>query len=478
MSYITAFGFSYLLLAVPQFLPAQEEPFPSREVELDIDSGPLTNAGSEARVVWSTTVDLPDASWLRLHFGTVELARDDAHGTSSMVRLTSLADSAVQHLDALTCAQWGNSTAYFNGGRLLVEMIAIPGGSVNRLVISGASAGKPGEGTILSICDDTDDRIPSATQRDCRVMPNGCTAFIIDDAHYQFLTAGHCADYPGDLQVVEFNVPLSLGDGEIVHPGPEDQYAVDQASRQSTNQGEGLDWAYFGCFPNTETGLTPFLAGGGEFYVLADSAPPVGGQTIRVTGYGTVIPPVPPEWNLTQKEHAGPYWDLAGTVVQYRVDTTGGNSGSAVFDEDSGQVIGIHTHGGCDTGGGANIGTAVHNGELAAALANPLGVCAPFGLSVTNLVGGQTAIITASGATPGARVYFGYSLSGPGELPIDALGVILGISDPRLVGWDIAGPFGRASIERHVSPGATGHRVWIQAAQRGLTSIVVEQVVQ
>ena len=53
------------------------------------------------------------------------------------------------------------------------------------------------------------------------------------------------------------------------------------------------------------------------------------------------------------------------------------NSGSPVINEDTGQAIGIHTHGGCSKGGGSNLGTGSNHAGLQSALANPLGVCIP-----------------------------------------------------------------------------------------------------
>jgi S1-C subfamily serine protease len=164
--------------------------------------------------------------------------------------------------------------------------------------------------------------------------------------------------------------------------------------------------------------------------------------------------------------------------VRYQVDTTGGNSGSPVFNEDTGEAIGIHTHGGCDYSGGYNSGTAVHNSGLANALANPAGICAPIGLTVTNLAGGQTARVTVHGATPGERVFFGFSLTGVGELPVNYLGVIIGLADPVLAGSAIADNSGEAFVEHWINPNQTGRQLWIQAAQKGLTSIVLEEVIQ
>ncbi|MEE8169068.1 MAG: trypsin-like peptidase domain-containing protein, partial [Phycisphaerae bacterium] len=202
----------------------------------------------------------------------------------------------------------------------------------------------------------------------------GCTVWIIDDVNHCFISAGHCTG--ASFDIVEFNVPLSSAGGTAQHPPPEDQYAVDPVSLQFTDGGIGNDWAYFGCFPNANTGLTPFQAQG-AFYTLAAAAPAVAGQTIRITGYGVTSSPISPTWNLIQKTHTGPYVLQSGTTIRYAVDTTGGNSGSAVFNETTGEAIGVHTNAGCNSVGG-NQGTAVHNVGWQNALANPQGVCVPM----------------------------------------------------------------------------------------------------
>ena len=71
-----------------------------------------------------------------------------------------------------------------------------------------------------------------------------------------------------------------------------------------------------------------------------------------------------------------PFVDSFGDTLQYAVDTSGGNSGSAVLNENTGEAIGIHTHAGCNSSGG-NHGTAIDQAGLQSALANPQGVCVP-----------------------------------------------------------------------------------------------------
>ena len=59
---------------------------------------------------------------------------------------------------------------------------------------------------------------------------------------------------------------------------------------------------------------------------------------IRITGYG--VDDSPPSWNLIQQTHTGPYVAMGGTVLGYRVDTRGGNSGSACINN-KGELVGL-----------------------------------------------------------------------------------------------------------------------------------------
>ncbi len=179
----------------------------------------------------------------------------------------------------------------------------------------------------------------------------------------------------GDVQ--EFNVPLSTSGGAIVHPGPEDQYVVDPSSVQFSYipaNPLGQDFTYFACFPNSNTGLTAYQKQG-QYFTIATSIPAAAGQVLRITGYGTTGATVPATWYQVQKTHAGPFTQFAGTVAMYQVDTTGGNSGSAVENVANGTVIAIHTNAGCTVSGGANSGTAVNFPGLQTAVANPLTLC-------------------------------------------------------------------------------------------------------
>lgn len=341
-----------------------------------IDSGLIKGNSQAKSALWSTTVYVPEATWLRLRFAVAILGEDPQSANYSVLKITSLEDGAVQLLNAKTIREWRNTSAYFNGPAVKIELISAPNGKPNRIVITDATAGYPtGQGVgAQSICGPTDDRVLSSDPRQGRSVPVGCTSWLIDDPNHCFLSAGHCAD-GSSMNVIEFNVPLSNGNGNLAHPPPSDQYSVDPTSVQFINGGVGNDFTYFGCYANSTTGMTAYQTQGSN-YTLAASPPAISGQAIRVTGYGTVGAPVSPTWNQVQKTHTGAYVTFSGSTLQYTTDTTGGNSGSPVIDDTTGNAIGIHTHGGCSSTSGQNSGTGSNHSGLRTALANPQGVCA------------------------------------------------------------------------------------------------------
>lgn len=370
--------FALTALLLTTGIASAQEPLPHRVVDYRLDSGPVVHHGEQPASIYRQEILVEDAVWLRLFFSRAELGSDPVSGAGTTLRVTSLADGSVQDHTPLTLAQWRGSTAFFNGDRVRVELIADPGAPPSRLVLARLMVGEASGDELDSICGPDDDRTLSDSARTARVAPINCTGWMIDDDNHCFLSAGHCG-VSSSFQVIEFNVPLSEPNGSVNHPPPEDQYAIDPASMQVVNGGVGNDWAYFGGFANTQTGLTPFQAQG-EAYTLGDPPATVGGETIRIVGYGSVsgTQGTPESWNFVQKEHTGPLDSVSPTTLRYVVDTTGGNSGSPVFNDDTGLAIGIHTHGGCfSSGAGANNGTSILVTGLQDALANPLGVCLP-----------------------------------------------------------------------------------------------------
>ncbi len=349
-------------------LAAQTYEPPSFDLPFHYDTGYGQNDGTELDVVLSFPVFVDSATWLQLKFAKVDLSGDPEAGTGSFLRITSMEDTAEQRQNAIHVEQWRNASAFFNGDGILVEVLSYPNTGKNRVVLEMVTAGI--EFTDKSQCGSQDNRVLSSDVRVARAMSGGCTAWIINDACGCLLTAGHCRS---STSYVEFNVPLSTSGGSIRHPGPEDQYSLDNSSVQYTYGDIGNDWCYFGVHPNSNTGLTPFEAQGDAFDL---TTPPSysSGQQIRITGHGVDYDD--PTHNQVQQTHSGPRMNPgSGTILEYQVDTEGGNSGSPVIFESTGQGIGIHTHGGCNPPYSGNYGTGANNSGLQYALANPRGVC-------------------------------------------------------------------------------------------------------
>ncbi|MEO1534732.1 MAG: hypothetical protein AAFS11_04115, partial [Planctomycetota bacterium] len=378
-------------------------PLQSFDAEIAVDSGVVRNATDTTATVFTEVISVEGADWLRLRFDEVTLAGSKDAGNGSYLKITSLADGAVQFLDRTSAQQWGYTSAYFNGDTVVVEIVAHPGTGDNELSMSSIIAGEPMPVSGRSICGSADDRVLSNDPRAARALPIGCTAWMIDDSEHCFLTAGHCnPSGNSNINVLEFNVPLSDGSCSfqtgLNHPPPEDQYAVDPASQQTNGGlGTGNDWGYLGVFPNSNTGLLPWQAQG-DWYTF-DPGMASSATAARVTGYGSVSSSLAPcEWNAVQKTHAGPFVSFSGNLIRYAMDTTGGNSGSPVIDEATGIAFGIHTHAGCTSSGGSNQGTWGGHPGVQNALANPTGVCLPQG-PMFAFPGGLPNLIPQSGAT-------------------------------------------------------------------------------
>ena len=327
-------------------------------------------AAGDPLVLQHELVHRPGAAWMRLRFAAAELT------PSSHLRITSLHDGARQRLDARSLAEWRWTSAYFNGDSVLVELISLDSSGTARFEVGAVELGPLSIAWPEDQCGETDDREPSADPAVARGMPIPCTAFLIDDECGCLLSAGHCvASDDLFVEVLQFNVPPSLPTGQVQHPHPDHQYAVDLASLQGDDSAAG-DWLYLGVFPNANTGSTPRDA---QSAALALAPPPAytAEQTLRVTGHG--LDADDPQLSQTLQTGAGPRVEPAARPVaypflQYQVDTQPGSSGSPVVLEATGEVVGIHTDAGCVDADG-NYGTASDHPDLSVALAAPLGVC-------------------------------------------------------------------------------------------------------
>lgn len=84
-------------------------------------------------------------------------------------------------------------------------------------------------------------------------------------------------------------------------------------------------------------------------------------DSCAITGYG--VDRGDSSGNFAQQTHTGKL-KTVGTLInrthlRHTADTTGGNSGSSIILESTEQIIGIHSHAGCTSSGGANQGTVI-----------------------------------------------------------------------------------------------------------------------
>ncbi len=94
-------------------------------------------------------------------------------------------------------------------------------------------------------------------------------------------------------------------------------------------------------------------------------------------------------------------------------------------------------------------------------------------LAVDPLFAGQSANATVTNATPGEDVYLGYSLSGPGSTYVPFLDVTIGLNNPVLAGIETADGAGDAVFTSTMPPNAQNVMLWIQAAEFGRTTNIV-----
>ena len=83
-----------------------------------LHSGVVSNLSPSPRIVFSEVITLEDAPWIRLQFGRVQLEG------SSYLLIRSHQDGETQFLNRQTLAEWRNSSAFFNGPQVTVELVA------------------------------------------------------------------------------------------------------------------------------------------------------------------------------------------------------------------------------------------------------------------------------------------------------------------------------------------------------------------
>lgn len=292
-----------------------------------LDSGYLVNPADAKATVFAELIQVASSASLRLYFESVELDEGSA------IRVSSLLDGETQTLDSVGLAYWDNTTAYFNGDAVLLELMAAPYSSNNRVVLNRVATDFPQadpRGPPCGICD-TDDRLPSSENWAARLMPARCSSAVFS-AGSCLISAGHCH---GTNMVVQFNVPQSNPSCTLNNPPVSDQFPI--INSQFANSGVGNDWAVLVSGPN-DIGQLP-VARYGQLRLISPTVASVG-QPANVTGYGVYEADC--LRNRTQQTDNGTIASVFGEFYQFEVDLREGNSGSALLRND--QIVGVVTH--------------------------------------------------------------------------------------------------------------------------------------
>ena len=140
--------------AAPQQV-TDDNPLVHNDIAIAFDTGEVCNFGKSRGVAFSAVVRAPDHSWVRLAFTEATLGRTPIGGQPTMLRLTSLRDGGVQVMNAKQMREWENTSAYFNGDAVRIEIICDLGAPPSRVRMSQIMAGPIvpiDEGGLASIC--------------------------------------------------------------------------------------------------------------------------------------------------------------------------------------------------------------------------------------------------------------------------------------------------------------------------------------
>jgi hypothetical protein len=313
----------------------------------DLDTGPIVNAGNQMKAMFQGQVHIEGAAWVRLHFDEPDLQ------ATSYVQITNPFDGEVQQLDRHDLAMWSDTSGYFNGDTLKIEVFAAPR-TTNRVRVSGVEAEVPNVETggcawPCGICN-TDNRVPSSETFVAR-LSTGCSATIYN-ANSCAVSAGHCM---GGSMVLLFNVPASNANCSLNQPPIADQFPV--ITFDSENAGIANDWAVMTSGTNS-LGQTAFERYG-ELRPISGNTP-FAGQQLTIWGFG-----IDSECTRSQAQQtsSGAVDSVSSGHFRHTVDATCGNSGSSIIQANA--ILGIASHCPCP-----NYATRVDVADFAAARAS------------------------------------------------------------------------------------------------------------
>lgn len=359
--------------------------WPTCSESYELDSGYHANAADEPVPVSRHVLSFPRAEklanspWTRIVFSELEL-----HPESSL-ELTSLYDRRSLTLSAsdLYAQRRADGAVELTSPlRLPIEirLVAAPRSGENRfrvaeLILQGWDVSEPLAflGVEKRICG-TDQRVPDTNAAVARLMPEGCTGFLIEHpgtGDRCMLTAAHCDTFT----TAEFDVPASGANCQTSSPADaNDVFAVDPTANRAGTDERGKDWRVFRLQRNGAN-RTAFRTRGTALQLVTQVH---ANRQVEVVGYGVDTGIAGSECSLgacgngnsgarsqTLQHQVGPMTAVSGDLLTYTVDTCPGNSGGPVIQTRNGKVVGIHRGGNCQPG---NVGTSILAAPLQAAI--------------------------------------------------------------------------------------------------------------
>lgn len=232
--------------------------FPTRYGNIDLALAQSLDRRIEVIGPLDARVTDPSAHSIRLHFASTTIP------PHVQLRITGEDGLAQQVLDAVGLAEWGGTSAYFNGPTVEVHIEAesgvAPPAAIDLLQdltieIDPTSSLAAQDETPPQIIIGTDDRVHSNNPASGRIDPVGCTGWLLSSG--LALSAGHCFKKVSGQQILEFDVPPSAYNGSIRHPPPEKQFPINMNSAiwrsDDLKIATGNDWAVFKVGRNGKT---------------------------------------------------------------------------------------------------------------------------------------------------------------------------------------------------------------------------------
>jgi hypothetical protein len=326
------------LIASPWTASAMQHDSPPRGemfAEVEFNSASWDNLTERPVLVAAAPVTVENVAWMRAYFHTMSLPE------GSEIHLTSMTDGETQVLGRRDASMWSNTSAYFNGDTVLIEVVAGARTMGTHVILKTVGVQAPEPVGVPGLCGivDSDDRKLSSKLFTARVnMGFFCTATVYCETGAGMVTAGHC--FANDTpDVVQFNVPPSIGTSTSCStqaPAVQHQFPITHKRWSVVSGGAEDDWGVCRVGTNSE-GFTPYQKYGKYCEISSTRAAVT--DPVELFGYGADETCVRKH---VQQQSEGEITARDLTALKYESSTDGrsGTSGSALLNA-SGKIVGV-----------------------------------------------------------------------------------------------------------------------------------------